>query len=291
MRLAASTSTSPPARSTARITFARASTATYYNSSGLIASAASGAPRFDYDPVTLAPRGLLLEEQRTNEVGPLRTSYIPTTSAAVTRAADTAEMTGANFSSWWNASAGTFVAEYRPQSVSGTQPVISVNDTTANEAIRLYGSGTDPKAIIVDGGATQADLDAGTIAAANAAFYKLGLAFAVNDFAACFEGGTVATDTAGTLPTVTQLQFHTDIAGNIANLHIKRLQFFNTRKSDSELQALTAPTIVSITGTGALVAQSAVVASTSGISGSLITDTTLAAARRWSRAQPASQAR
>src|SRR3982751_4732336 len=49
-----------------RITFARGSTATYYNSSGLVASAASGAPRFDYDPVTLAPRGLLLEEQRTN---------------------------------------------------------------------------------------------------------------------------------------------------------------------------------------------------------------------------------
>jgi hypothetical protein len=398
-----------------RITFARASTATYIDASGLVASAASGAPRFDYDPVALTPRGLLLEEQQTNELthsgdigdaawagfvngsgsssrtsaagtapdgtttatlcaidrstpldwaqaaagnftsgssqpctssiwlkaytggdvgkvvdimvyaggnvglthvtltadwvrydvtgtvgatgcqfiigyisalvtgggpapnvdtgsiqflawgaqaefGAFATSYIPTTSTAVTRAADTAEMTGANFSSWYNASAGTFVVEYRPQSVSGTQPVISVNDTTANEAIHLYGSGTDPKAIVVDGGTTQADLDAGTIAANT--FYKLGLAFTLNDFAACLDGGTVATDATGTLPTVTQLQFHTDIAGNVANLHIKRLQYFNTRKTDVELQALTA--LSSVTET--------ITAGTVGIVGQAVTE-------------------
>jgi hypothetical protein len=49
-----------------RITFTRASNATFINSSGLVALAASDAPRFDYDPITLAARGLLIEEQRTN---------------------------------------------------------------------------------------------------------------------------------------------------------------------------------------------------------------------------------
>lgn len=48
------------------ITFTRASAATYVNSSGNIATAASGSPRFDYDPVTLSPRGFRVEEQRTN---------------------------------------------------------------------------------------------------------------------------------------------------------------------------------------------------------------------------------
>ncbi len=48
------------------ITFTRASAATYVNSSGNIATAASGSPRFDYDPVTLSPRGFRVEEQRAN---------------------------------------------------------------------------------------------------------------------------------------------------------------------------------------------------------------------------------
>lgn len=49
-----------------RVTFTRASAATYVNSAGLIASASTNIPRFDYDPVTLAIRGLLIEEARTN---------------------------------------------------------------------------------------------------------------------------------------------------------------------------------------------------------------------------------
>jgi hypothetical protein len=47
-------------------TFTRASTATFVGSDGLIQSAAINAPRFDHDPVTLACKGLLIEEARTN---------------------------------------------------------------------------------------------------------------------------------------------------------------------------------------------------------------------------------
>jgi len=49
-----------------RITFTRASTATYTDASGTIQTAAVNAPRWDYDPVTHALRGLLIEEARTN---------------------------------------------------------------------------------------------------------------------------------------------------------------------------------------------------------------------------------
>jgi hypothetical protein len=49
-----------------RVTFTRGTTATFVGSNGLIQTAAINTPRFDFDPVTLAPRGLLIEEQRTN---------------------------------------------------------------------------------------------------------------------------------------------------------------------------------------------------------------------------------
>lgn len=55
-----------------RFTFTRASTATYINSSGLVttmAAASTNDPtkaRFDHDPTTLAPRGLLIEGSATN---------------------------------------------------------------------------------------------------------------------------------------------------------------------------------------------------------------------------------
>jgi hypothetical protein len=49
-----------------RITFSRTTTATFTGSNGLIQTAAINAPRFDYNPTTLASLGLLIEEQRVN---------------------------------------------------------------------------------------------------------------------------------------------------------------------------------------------------------------------------------
>ena len=55
------------------------------------------------------------------EIGAVPTSYIPTTASSVTRSVDNAEMTGINFSSWYNQSEGTFF-------YNGTLPFIT-NDT------------------------------------------------------------------------------------------------------------------------------------------------------------------
>ena len=49
-----------------RITFTRASVATYFNAAGIMKTAASNQPRFDHDPITKESKGLLLEESRTN---------------------------------------------------------------------------------------------------------------------------------------------------------------------------------------------------------------------------------
>lgn len=47
-------------------TFTRASSATAFNSSGTLVTVSSDVPRFDFNPSTLQPRGLLKERARTN---------------------------------------------------------------------------------------------------------------------------------------------------------------------------------------------------------------------------------
>ena len=67
--------------------FTRASTGTYYDSAGVLRSAAIDAPRFDYDPVTLQLKGLLLEDTSTNIVlnsDTLVTQSVTTTATAYT---------------------------------------------------------------------------------------------------------------------------------------------------------------------------------------------------------------
>lgn len=50
-----------------RVTFTRsAATATRFNASGYVETVAADTPRFDYNPLTLVCRGLLIEEARTN---------------------------------------------------------------------------------------------------------------------------------------------------------------------------------------------------------------------------------
>lgn len=49
-----------------QVAFTRATTANFFGANGLLQSAASGAPRFDYNPTALTPLGMLMEDGRTN---------------------------------------------------------------------------------------------------------------------------------------------------------------------------------------------------------------------------------
>jgi hypothetical protein len=51
-----------------RITFTRASSATYFNSQGVLTTAPNNVPRIDYDPATGRCLGLLIEVGRTNSI-------------------------------------------------------------------------------------------------------------------------------------------------------------------------------------------------------------------------------
>ena len=67
------------------ITFARAAgSATYFDSTGTLQTAGTNVPRFDYDPATRAPLGLLVEEARTNVIINSAAPFSFTTDVTVT---------------------------------------------------------------------------------------------------------------------------------------------------------------------------------------------------------------
>jgi hypothetical protein len=169
-----------------------------------------------------------------NEIGNSPTSYIPTTSAAVTGNADVATMTGTNFSDWYSAGAGGVVARVLPSTVSGTRPALQFDDATADEVITLRGSTTNPELVIVDGGSPQAQIDAGTIAANTA--YNLGAAWNTDNCAAAVNGGAAVTDTTATIPTVTQARLGSD-GTNYLNGHLQSIRYWPQRIINAEVQA------------------------------------------------------
>lgn len=72
-----------------------------------------------------------------SELGSSVTSPIPTSSLAITRAADSAMLSGSNFSQAYNASAGALVLECTTPSTLAQAVPASINDGTTNNALRV----------------------------------------------------------------------------------------------------------------------------------------------------------
>lgn len=142
------------------------------------------------------------------EAGAFPTSYIPTTTTTVTRNADVATMTGTNFSSWYNASEGSFASQFIKIANSGGR-LFTISDGTAAEQIRISTSiaaNIRPDWQIVDGGVSQVNITNATPVVAGTVGKVCG-SYKVNNFNFASQGVLATPDTAGTIPTVTQLNF------------------------------------------------------------------------------------
>jgi hypothetical protein len=154
------------------LTFTRASTATYFDATGTMQTAAINAPRWDYDPVTLQSRGLLLEDQRTNLL--LNSATPGTQSVAVTAQAYTLSFYGTGTITKSGTATGALVGT-GPQRVTQTFTptagtlTLTVAGTVSNAQLE---AGTWATSWIPTAGATATrSIDSCLITTANMGFF------------------------------------------------------------------------------------------------------------------------
>ena len=172
------------------------------------------------------------------ETGAGASSLIPTGASQVQRLADECSMTGTNFSSWFNATEGTFLAHARRIRTTDLGRIVSANDNTTTESIDL-GADTTGEFIVTDGGSALATISPGTVTA-NTAF-KIAGAYKLNDVQAAL-GGTLGTaDTSVTLPTVDRLMVGRQAGGSPVYLNgtVAVLKYWPTRLTNAQLQSFT----------------------------------------------------
>jgi hypothetical protein len=175
------------------------------------------------------------------EPGAFATSYTPTTTAAATRAADVASITGSNFSSWYNPTGGTVFDES-----IGVTPLMNrgvwtftTNPVSDSNLIDRFNGGITPVLRVNLKGVNQVYLVGSTLSTSNS--NKVASGFVFNNFGRSANGASVATSATGSLPTPTQLNIGSIFSYGVIPLSgtIKRLTYWPQRLSDSTLQRLT----------------------------------------------------
>lgn len=170
------------------------------------------------------------------------TSYIPTAASTATRASDVCEISGQNFSSWYNQNEGsTLVALTTKYNASQTNGLIQFTDGTVSKRIEIHQGGSGAQALRAQGRIY--DQAAGT----NLQFLNVEKGWANNGIdidkwclAIDNSGATFATRYDSTPSTVTgphPLGIDNLVIGHRG--HIARLTYYPRRLSDSNLQSIT----------------------------------------------------
>jgi hypothetical protein len=174
------------------------------------------------------------------EAGAFPTSYIPTTTAAATRSADVARITGANFSSWYRQDEGTVFADASSYmgSAAVTRGVVSI-EGAAGDVHRIFRqSDLQPVAQTLVSNTSQATFGFGAIWS-TAASRRISYAYAVNNYAGSIDGGAAQKDTTGVLPAASTLNIGNLSGGNQFGGTIRRLTYWPKRLPDAQLRVLT----------------------------------------------------
>jgi hypothetical protein len=177
------------------------------------------------------------------ELGALPTSFIPTTTAAVTRNADVVTLSGA-VSGCIGQTEGTVYAEVDMTSQSGvTRTLLTLSDGTTTNRIRFrLTTATNLEMERTVSGSVNASLNV-TVPASGVSKIALGYNASASGYVIYVNGSSAGTIAAAT-PTFTNQLTRIDIGSNIGsapqfNDRIRSLALYTTRLTNAELAALT----------------------------------------------------
>ena len=168
------------------------------------------------------------------EAGAYATSYIPTTSATVTRNFDNLSITSTNFASWFNQTTGTFAIQYDVGCSYATAPAaFTVNpgagfNAAATGNARWWNSSTNVST-------------ANAVTTLNTT-RKEAMAYAASSRAICLNGGAVASDANVPFPgALTGMYFGSAYGGGTQNIngHILSFSYYNYTLTNAQLQGIT----------------------------------------------------
>lgn len=190
--------------------------------------------------------GIYLWGAQVEATSAFPTSYIPTTSASVTRSADVCQITGGDFSGFWNGTEGTLACEFdRLSSVtssfsSGFPHAVSLVDSGNLVRQGFYGghSGASPTGeIFLYNGSGR--ITAGALVSGTSPI-KISGAYKASDFAGSLNGATAVTSSSGSIDPVVQMNIGAWASSQyMLNGHIARLRYFNKRLPNADLRYLT----------------------------------------------------
>ena len=174
------------------------------------------------------------------ELGAFPTSYIPTTTAAATRSADSAVVTP--ISSFYNPVESTILSELSSASVAFDSTILAINNTSQNEQLDQRLSITSITSRTRVGGVNQASI-AGVnpvVAPVSGTTYRFASTHKLDDFAASQDGNTAQTDTAGSMPSgLSRMEIGSRAGSGLLTGHIRKIAYWPKRLSNTLLEQLT----------------------------------------------------
>jgi len=175
------------------------------------------------------------------EESPIATSYIPTTTGAVTRVKDDIYITGA--SSLIGQTEGTMFVEVDWQDSGNQQYLLSANDGTPSNRVLIYNRDSPVELrMIAQANGVQAT-NQGASSTSFEGIQKIAFAYKANDFELYRNGSSISTDTSGNFTVsspLTDVDFGQFNDSSLqANMWIRAVALFTSRLSDAECEALT----------------------------------------------------